>query len=72
MQRAGLNAGDFRIKLTEQRVDGRGMAGSLDVEGASELALTVELLHQREDLLARAAHCGHAGAGVDGGLDIAW
>ena len=69
VQRAGLDASDFRIELTEERVDGGGVARALDVERAGELALAFEALHQREDLFARTTDGGHAGAGVHGRFD---
>ena len=70
VQRLGLHAGDGCMQLAQDGVHGRGMPGGLHIERTGELALAVELFHQVQHLLARAAHGGHSGAGVHGGFDV--
>ena len=67
---ASLDASDLCGELAEERLDGGGVAGALDLEGTGELAFAFETLDEVEDLLTRATDSIHAGAGVDGGLDV--
>ena len=70
VQRLGFHTGDGCMQLAQDGVHGRGMPGGLHIERTGELALAVELFHQVQHLLARAAHGGHSGAGVHGGFDV--
>ena len=60
---------DLRGELAEDRVEHAGVFGTLDLQQTGELALAVQVLHQVGDRLGRATDGGHAGRGVDRGLD---
>ncbi len=65
-----LDALQLRAQLTQQRVHLRGVAGTLRLELAGELALRLGARDDRVHLLGRAADDGLGGCGVDAHLEI--
>ena len=70
MQRLGFHTCDGSMQLSQDGVYGRSVPGRLHIESAGEFALAIELFHQVQHLLARAAHGGHSWTGVHGRLDV--
>ena len=65
-----FDTGDLSGEFTQQRFDGAGVAGALDVEQAGEFALLLQFLDQGDHGLAVATDGGHTGGGVDGRFDV--